>query len=272
MIGFLREHPLLAKVAIGFTGIAAAIGPVIAGLGVFLTLIPSLIAGLSAISAAGGVLGITLGIFTSPMTLTIAAITALTVAGVLLVKNWDKIREVGESVVDHLVQAWDHFKESFQGTLESVKNMFVNTWRGIVSFFNNIWDPVLGTLMEKFSSLKAFFQGLWGSLLEGFEKVMGPMGKALSKIGEFIFPSMGESVGPKEQEGLGERGSSLGERGVFGPRIGPSDLKTKLVQRTTAQQASVLVDFRNLPRGVQVTPGSGEVPLNLSLGFAGAIE
>jgi phage-related minor tail protein len=127
--GIRDLSPEAKKVIVVVAGIAAAIGPLLLSLGSLLKMLPLVTAGFTAI--------------TGPIGIAIAAIAG---AAILVVKNWDAIKE--------------YFTSGGGSELfESIKNLF-NTVKGFISdVFNNIkktitiiWNAIGDTLIKVFGN------------------------------------------------------------------------------------------------------------------------
>ena len=99
-----NQKQMILKIA----GIAAVIGPVLVILGTVIGAIGSVV------GAIGGIITI-LG---APLLLPIAAAIAF---GVLLIKNWDKIKESAGKLVKDVGDKWDSFKENTKQKFEDTK-------------------------------------------------------------------------------------------------------------------------------------------------------
>lgn len=100
--------------------IVAAVGPAIAVIG-------SLVSGIGSVI---GVLGTVIGVLGGPLTLAIGAVIAF---GVLLVKNWDTIKEAAGKVKDWVVEKWGALKEGVSNAAGTLKD-------AVTSHFQNMRD------------------------------------------------------------------------------------------------------------------------------------
>lgn len=109
---------------------------------------------------------------TGPIGLTVIAIVAVIAAIVLLVKNWDKVKEVAGKVWNWIKETWsklgDWFsssvvapvKKCFSSMWASVKNTVGKVKTNITDAFQEAWDKVTGV----WNGLKDFFSGIWDGL------------------------------------------------------------------------------------------------------------
>lgn len=131
--------------------------------------------------------GAAVAFLTSPITLVILAIVALIAIVVLLVKNWDTVKEAAKAVWDFLVTTFSKlaswFKEKvidplvkgFGKFTSAIKDAFSKVWENIKSVFGNIADWFKSTVIDPISNAFKFFgdgfKGIINSLIgfaEGF--------------------------------------------------------------------------------------------------------
>jgi len=106
---FKALDPNLQKFIIGALGIAAAIGPVMIGLGAILKILPLLRAGFMALNTAAPYL------------------VAIGIAAVLIYENWEKVGKTIVDVYNYFVDLYDQsiiFRAAVEGQIMAFKNMF----------------------------------------------------------------------------------------------------------------------------------------------------
>lgn len=157
---FLGLAAISAPVSKGIGGIFTTVGNLSEGVGGFIGKLPGL--GTKLGTVAGGVTKfgssimsagkIVLGfVAANPMTLLVAGAV---VAGVALIKNWDKIKEVGSKATSAMSEKWSNMKavisEKVTGKVELLKDKFESglktvkdKWEGLKKFFRN---PIQGTV------------------------------------------------------------------------------------------------------------------------------
>ena len=177
------ELPLpvqIAAAAIGGFFAALAIAPIITSIIGLLTGGGGLVSAISAIVTALG----------GPLTIAIAAIIAI---GVLLIANWDKIKEAAAKLVEGAKEAFETLKENVKvlfGKIQDVclrfgdwlKNAFTKDWRkefgilgGIVEgFFKNIKN-LIDAGQKVFGGIVTFLHGVftrnWKQAWEGIKSI-----------------------------------------------------------------------------------------------------
>lgn len=125
MVSYLKELTPEAKTTIAVVaGIAAAIGPLTLGIGVVLSMLPTLAAGFAAL--------------TGPIGLTVLALTAV---AVVIVKNWAPIKQILVDVANYFVDLYNN-STVFRGAIDFVTMAFENMWAVVKLTFNNILATV----------------------------------------------------------------------------------------------------------------------------------
>lgn len=155
--------------------LVAAIGPILMIFGVILTMIPAMVAGW----------GILTGAFTAviaPVLGIVAGIAALITAGVLLVKNWDKIKEFASTL-------WQGMKDGWNAIVEGIKNLF----QGIGEFFVNLWEGIKETFSTAFTAIIDWFVSLPSKIAEGVSNFVSMVVEGVTTVVEW-FVSLPEKV------------------------------------------------------------------------------
>ena len=111
-----------------------------------------------AATAATWLFNAALTVLTSPITLVVVAIAALVAIIVLLIKNWDKVKETA-------AKCWEGIKNTFSGVGEWFSNIFQTAYDGIKRVFSNIGN---------------FFSGIWNSIADVFSNLGSNIGDAIS--------------------------------------------------------------------------------------------
>ena len=104
-----EQQQMIVKVG----AIVAAVGPAIAIIG-------GLVSGIGSVIS---VLGTVIGVLGGPLTLAIGAVIAI---GVLLVKNWDKIKEAAGKVKEWVSEKWNSLKENVGNAASALKEKVTN--------------------------------------------------------------------------------------------------------------------------------------------------
>lgn len=134
--------PQIIAIVLGITAAVAALAPVLMAIG-------------TAISAVGAAMSF---LAANPVVLIIAAIAALIAVIVLLVKNWDTVKEKA-------LEVWNRIKEIFGGVAEWFREKFSAAWEAI---------------KEVFSKVAEFFGGIWETIKSKFTDLAVSVGDAIS--------------------------------------------------------------------------------------------
>lgn len=101
------------------------IGAIVAAVGPAIAIIGGLVSGIGSVIS---VLGTVIGVLGGPLTLAIGAVIAI---GVLLVKNWDKIKEAAGAVKDWVVEKWGALKEGVSNAASTLKEKVTNHFQNM---------------------------------------------------------------------------------------------------------------------------------------------
>lgn len=99
---------------------------------------------------AAGALEVAIGVLTSPITLVIVAIGSIITAIVLLVKNWDTVKETAADVWDKVCDIWNAAGDWF---MENVADP-------VIDVFNWLWDGIKDIVNGIFSMIESFINGI----------------------------------------------------------------------------------------------------------------
>ena len=135
LIGMFATAKIIPAVTT-LIGNISNIGLALKGLIALMTGSGGILGGISAIAAAIG-----------PGGLIIAAIGAVIAAGVLLVKNWDSIKEFFGNIVDWISEKTQAFAEGF-----------INKWNSLTEKVKNIVSILANSLKEKVDFIKSGFK------------------------------------------------------------------------------------------------------------------
>lgn len=112
----------------------------------------------TAATAATWLFNAALAVLTSPITLVIVAIAALIAIIVLLIKNWDKVKETA-------LNCWNEIKNTFSNVGQWFSDKFQQAYNGITRVFSNIGN---------------FFSGIWERIKNTFSNLGTSIGNAIS--------------------------------------------------------------------------------------------
>lgn len=138
IVGFIASFsdlsPNVQTGILAFVGFMAAIGPVLVVVGTLVSLIGKIVGAFSAASAAIEGAGGIMAVLTGPWGIAIAVVAALAAAAFLIYKNWAKIKEAVQPVVEMfktyvvpvLQEVWAVIKGSLVAALDNLKQAWGN--------------------------------------------------------------------------------------------------------------------------------------------------
>lgn len=196
-------------VIFSITGLVAAAGPLIAGVGTLMTMMPILTAGVSGLATAFAVL-------TGPVGIAVGAIAALTTAGAYLYDNWDAVKDsmnriwisMKNTIVDFVADSIDVLGEFFS-YLPGMGNLFKGATAFIKSFKSEM--PAEEDAVQ--------FKGFTESIGNTLSAIMGTFDSAAENAEANAKRIV--NAEQKARQAAGGSGGSGGERSqTFVPRAG----------------------------------------------------
>jgi hypothetical protein len=179
IVDFIREHKEL------FEAIAATIGVLtiaIIAYNVALN-ITTITTGLATVATVA--FEAALGFLTSPITLIVLAITALIIIILLLIKNWDKVKEAAIKVWDGIKKVWGKVADWFsEHVIEPIVSAFEWLKDKIVAIWDAIWDGIKGVINGMLKGIESFINFIISGinlLIKGLNNVVGTAGSLIGK-------------------------------------------------------------------------------------------
>lgn len=129
------------------------------------------ISGLATVLTTG--FGAAVAFLTSPITLVTLAIGALIAIVVLLVKNWDTVKETAAKVWDKIKEVWHSAGEWFGGVVDEIFGAFAGLRDKVVG----IWDSIVGAVRDAVDKIMSWF-GKVGSGSASFSVSAGGTSRA----------------------------------------------------------------------------------------------
>lgn len=192
---FKNLSPEIQRTSLIFAGLGVVIPPILVGLGVLIsTILPALIGGFAAL--------------VSPVGLAVAAIAA---AGILIVQNWDSVKEYftsgegakfWETVKSYAVDLWDSLKEIFN----DLKNFAVDVWKTLGSNIINVskiaFDTIkgivtstLGIITNVVKIFKGVIEGNWSDVWEGIKGLTASIWNGITNLVKNAVKAISNSLG-----------------------------------------------------------------------------
>lgn len=195
----LNEDQMEMIVKIG--ALVAALGPVliiggkiISFIGSILSFIPTLMGALS------GLFGL---IAANPIVLVIGAIIAILI---LLIKNWDKVKEA-------ISNGWEAIKTAFSNGWSALKNICNSIANGIKNIFNSVWSAIKGIINKIIGGVESMVNGI----ANGINKVLSGINTVANAVGGAIgLNPINLSVGSVSLPKLAKGGTVLDGSAIVG--------------------------------------------------------
>ena len=178
------------KVIITVGSLTAAIGPALIVIGKVST-------GISAVVKAGKLLktamtGIKLASFLNPTTIAIAA----GIAGVvLLIKNWDWLKEKAGELKDWISEKWNNIKESVTTSVEGMKNAVKEKFNSIVETISSIPSKVGNFFMETKNKIVEKWEETKKAVTQKTQEIVNGVVDFFEKLPYRIGYAIGRAVG-----------------------------------------------------------------------------
>ena len=139
--GIRDLSPEAKKMIVIVAGIAAAVGPLLLGLGSLLKMMPLIIAGFTAL--------------VSPIGIAVAAIVA---AATLIITHWDEIKTASNNVVEYVKDDWERLKESLSVTSSSIGKLMKGDFNGWMDDVKESFNLTIDYLKNRWEQLKGIFK------------------------------------------------------------------------------------------------------------------
>ncbi|QKE56919.1 TP901 family phage tail tape measure protein [Staphylococcus aureus] len=191
-----------------FGGIAAAIGPVVFGLGAFISTIGNAVTVLApllaSIAKAGGlisflstkvpILGTVFTALTGPIGIVLGVLAGLAVAFTIAYKKSETFRNFVNGTINSVKQTFSNFIQFIQPFIDSVKNVFKQAVSAIVDFAKDIWSQINGFFNENGISIVQALQNICNFIKAIFEFILNfvikPIMFAIWQVMQFIWPAV----------------------------------------------------------------------------------
>lgn len=177
-----EQQEMIVKIGL----IVAAVGPVIGIIGKVLsiagtlsTVIGSISGAMATAGGASSALGGAFTALTGPVGIAALAIAGIIAVGVLLVKNWDNIKETLNTLKENISSKFNLIKENISNAWENVKSKTTNVWNNIKNTINEHGGGIRGVIGAYIEGYKA----VWG---KGFEFINSITGGKLGEVFEKI--------------------------------------------------------------------------------------
>ena len=172
LITYMQNHPAIAKFALAFAAITAAIGPLI-------MIIGGLISAIGSIITIGPALGAAFTAMTGPIGLVIAAIAALIAIGVLLWKNWDTVKKKA-------IQIWTAIKTKVVALVNSLKTMVLAKFNALKTSISNAWNAIKTKASAVWTGIKTKITSVVQGIVSSVKSKINSLKSSVSSVFESI--------------------------------------------------------------------------------------
>lgn len=219
---------------------------------------------------------------------------------VLIVQNWEPIsawlRDLWEGIKPHIETVWNWIKNllSWHPLALIAQNWgpitawFRDLWEGIRPIIEPVWKWVkdllswnpLTLIVQHWEPIRDWFKELWADITQLFDKGVEKVKNTLSSINPVnavsnAWGSAKSFFGFGDEEDASGQASAAAGIGLGAPAGAAAAARESqaaagaIAITTNTNNAKVEIDFKNVPRGTQITPArNNTAPLDLSMGYA----
>lgn len=293
MFKWIEKNPELTDTILKFGLLAAAIGPVLIAVGSLISSIGSLALSFIAVKTFLATFGLTIGVAAIAMAKFIAVAALVAGAAYLIYKNWQPIKTLFLNFWDGPFARWMTGRMIIDAIIERAPQIKA-AWQSVKAFFISLWDSPIGKLLRFTASLNPLIAlaskitASWEPLKKLMVSIWDDAKAALSSFLSYALTGLGELAdkmffGDKFKFFSAPSGGSQSSPQVFGwgqnkqasmstSNLGPDRqfAMNNVQSKVETNNAHVVVDFKNMPKGTAVTPTKNEGAMDINLGYASA--
>ena len=180
LINFMKQHPAIAKFALAFAAITAALGPLI-------MIIGGLISAIGSIITIAPALGAAFTFVTGPIGLVIAAIAAAIAIGIALYRNWDTVKAkaiaIWNAIKNAIMKPVNAVKNAVKTNFTTLKSTVTSVFTSIKTKATSIWNGIKSAITNPIETAKNKVKGI-------VNKIKGFFPFKLGKIVRLKTPSI----------------------------------------------------------------------------------
>lgn len=202
-----------------------------------------------AATAATWLFNAALAVLTSPITLVVAAIAALIAIIVLLIKNWDWVKEVTQNVIEAIKNVVSKGIEKVKEILSNVINFIKENWQSLLLLIVNPFAGAFKLLYDNCDGFRNFVDNFVQKVISFFQKLWQNVQNIFSNIGNFF-----SNVWSRISNTFTKLGTSIGNAISNAVKSGINGV-ISLIERTINRAISLInggIDLINLIPGVNV--------------------
>ena len=201
-------EPIINKVIESFNTIIEVIGWTIDNIGLLKTIVIGLTTLLVALKVAQlastlAQLGMNTAMLANPIGVVIVAITAIIASIVVLVKNWDNVKEAFVKAWETIKNAWNECGKFFSGIWEGIKNAFAGAFTWLkdlgINMVKGLWQGIQNSANWLSENITNWIGGIWSGI-KGFFGIKSPSKLMADSIGKPM--AQGMALGFKNNLGL----------------------------------------------------------------------
>ena len=176
---FAKLDPGTKEMIVKIAALAAAIGPLLIGVG-------SAISAFGKIQAALAILGPAMGGVTAALGPIGIAIAAVVVAGVLLYKNWDEVSAWAQKLWTNIAAAWDGIVSAVSGAVGAVSDAIFGTLAGAFGGVSAIVSSAVDTVMGFMPKFAQAGKDMVAGIIQGIKDMASGPIDAITNVGNKI--------------------------------------------------------------------------------------
>lgn len=235
------------KTILVILGVIAAVAPV-------LIVIGKVASGISALMGVVSALGPVFALLTGPVGLVIAAIAAVIAIVVLVIKNWDRLKQMASNL-----------GASLKATFESMKTAVSNAFSGVLTGIQTIWGKVVGFITGLPAKMLGFGKNIIDGLINGIKSKITAVTDAVKNIASGITGKIKSILGINSPSRvMMEMGEYTGEGFAIG-----IDSMVKDTENAAKNIGAAVTGNANQGRQDTLTMG-GAMSMNINISGEGA--
>lgn len=201
-------EPIINKVIGSFNTIIEVIGWTIDNIGLLKTIVIGLTTLLVALKVAQlastlAQLGMNTAMLANPIGIVIIAIAAIIASIVVLVKNWDNVKEAFVKAWETIKNAWNECGAFFAGIWDGIKNAFAGAFTWLkdlgINMVKGLWEGIKNSANWLSENITNWIGDIWSGI-KGFFGIKSPSKLMADTIGKPM--AQGMALGFKNNLGL----------------------------------------------------------------------
>ena len=174
----------IAQNATAFTILAAVVGGLVAvvlGYNAVMASIPAITAIVTAAQWAWNA-----SLLANPITWVVVGIVALIAIIVLLVRNWETVRDVAVKAWDAIVNAARSAASAIRGAVQQFAGVIAGVWSNIVAVGTGVWNTIQNGFTAAFNIVRGAASGFLAPAISAIQGLMGVADRARNLIGGLL--------------------------------------------------------------------------------------